>query len=240
MISERPAPPICLVAAWSAESSADGTAVELFRRIADAGLPSTWAVATANQVDSLRKVSGKSKPTIAALGPQGKDAEASDSWMRDVSGVVKSLRATGAAVPLVFVQASPSRGSHERSLHALGIRGLIASGMPTPGARPLPFGLWQLTPRVALPSVRRWTRLFMRAEQPLIDRADTAPTVAAIDVRRLAAAGSRGMREADRAIQQLAQAGRVGAAQAVTAAEMVEQLSSAAAARPQRSILRAA
>ena len=241
MTSEHLVPQICLVVKWSVNPAAEPVALELARRLAGDGIAATWAVASASQVEKLRKATAKAGQLSVALAAAPHGVDQSGNWVREITSSLNGLRASGANVATMQTAGQPPRGNYERAIHALGIRAIIVdAAAQTAGVRPLPFGLWQLTPRLAMPTVRRWTRLFSRSPRLLIDRTDATPALASIDAARLASAGSRATREVERTIQQLVQAKRLGTVAVVTAEEIAEQLASTNAARPQRSILRAA
>jgi hypothetical protein len=231
-----------IVVTWS--HSAESSAVrEVARRIVRLGIPTTWALQQASQIESLAgwgvsrrtldvALSAEVAETIAS--PQGDDAVA-----RELTRRVGLLRDAGSEVSVVQATATFATGVWPRLLRAMGVRGLVVSS-PVPAApHALPFGVWHYTPHAALPRPSGWFS-WIRRRPPLIASYIPGPAVITLDAARMAAPGSRPWQEGERALDDAAAAQSDGDVALTTLAELTARLSEANATRPQRSILRAA
>jgi hypothetical protein len=231
--AHRAVPSVSLVVSWP-ESVPGTCAGQLAQRLAQAKVSSTWAVEEPAQAASLQLDSRRTVNAEVALMVSGAAnvAEAIDR------GLDKFERA-GQEVVAVQVNRSISRGHIERRLCQSGVRAVIAA--PRPGkssiVRPLPFGVWEFGPHVTAPA-SRWLPVLGRKGSDLTSIESTA--VANIDMKKLAATSARGWSAVERLIDQAAEFSALGTTRIMTVAEVAAELSELTAARPQRSILRAA
>ena len=233
--SPRSTTPVCLVIRWPRSVAATSGPAQLLRRLVEDCLPATWCVETVEQAVTLdtaiHLVEG------ALLVPKVNAASASDA----VADGLHRFTAAGHDVATLCVDAELPRGQVERQLAQQGVRAIVTeSAASDSGAvRPLPFGVWQLTPQGTLPSRWSWFRRVGGVPQGFFSAA-AGPTIASIDLAAIGSPDSRGWREMEKAIDQAATASDQGQIQIATVADLTAELIRQSAPKPQRSILRAA
>jgi hypothetical protein len=244
MSVRRNLPLLALVVKWPAEVTNEMVIRQVIRRLVDAGLPATWSVEDAAQAESLHFWGAMQQGGDAALlveadaltSTRGHQAAA---WGRRVSNRLKQIRSVGVGAETMHAGAAVAKTLNPQSLSSAGISAVVAD-IAGPAVRPLPLGMWQFTPRITLPVERRWWQLFHRSVQLIQGEPSQLPTVATIDLSRLAAIGPRAWQACDVELASVADANKRGALAIGAVAEIAASLAEARAAKPQRSILRAA
>jgi len=233
--SARSATPVCLVIRWTRNLAASSGPAQLLRRLVEDHLPATWGVETIEQAESLDAAIHLVE--AALLIPKIKAVTASDA----IADGIHRFHTAGHEVATIYVDAELPRGQVERQLAQQGVQTIVTeSAASDSGAvRPLPFGVWQLAPQGTLPSHRRWFRRVGGVSQDFFSAA-AGPTIASIDLAAIGSPASRGWREMEKAIDQAATASDQGQIRIATVADLTAELARQSAAKPQRSILRAA
>jgi hypothetical protein len=236
MPAHRTAPSIALIVQWP-NSVAEPAAQHLARRLADCKLNATWAVEEPTQIAALRAANHTRRPIDLALLISGAGAvvEAIDRGLT-------RFRVAGEEIASVSVAAELPRGVAERRLRQAGVRAVVSPSIRSERSivTALPFGLWNLAPHIAAPAPRRWFGLFGRASGDILKLVGTTPALAAIDMARAGAPGSRGWTAIDRLIEEVAESSARGIVTITSIADIAAELSDSTATRPQRSILKMA
>lgn len=246
MRCDPPMPHVALVVKCGNTAAFEGVAQELVRRMVQRRLVATWAIEAPGQAKSLAAWTRTIGAYDLALLCQpeanpGRAKVASDGFSQSLGRRVSSFLAAGIEVRTIHLAAAEPRIDCHRALHAMGIRAVVVEGAKKfQAVRALPFGLWQFAPQIIVPAVNRWLRWLGRSSRKAIDGVQPGVNLASIDLARLDARGALGWREADRLLQQLEEARRQGALDVTTVTAVANQLAETSAARPQRSILRAA
>jgi hypothetical protein len=218
---------------------------EVSRRLVDCRVPATWSVDQATQVTALASWGVAQMGAEAALivsevkgaASSGAEQEAG----REMARRLDLLRSAGASVDLVQGGPELAAGHWPRTLRALGVHAVVVEGSADVGpARALPFGVWQFTPQATAPHVSRWTDWFRPRRRLMFAVRHGAPAVVTIDLARLGAAGSRPWRDMEATIAQARDLVAGGAIALLTMGQLTARFTTAHAAKPQRSILRAA
>jgi hypothetical protein len=148
--------------------------------------------------------------------------------------------ASGHDISGIEVTGNLPRGSFERQLCQAGVRAVICR--PRKGkssiARPLPFGIWEFTPHVALPVRRRW--LSFASTHRSLQGEHSQSALATIDLKRVATSETRAFQEIEQYIDCVAGLCAAGRMRNATIGELAAEYSQQAMGRPQRSILRVA
>ena len=249
MKSARVVPQLSLVVKWPHHAALAPMAQQLMKQLTEHRLAATWAIEQPAQAERLRAGQRRHDVDAALLvgaataALAAKPSESAD-FSYEIRCSLDELRGAGLEVSAVQIGRELARGVHERRLRELGVRAVIVDGMgqaPSAAApRALPFGMWQLSPRVSVPILTTWRRFFSRAQRVHLEPIDGAPMVASIDLGRIGSPTSRGWRAVERLIRQVADARQRNAVTVATVAEVTAGLAQGNAARPQRSILRAA
>jgi hypothetical protein len=124
----------------------------------------------------------------------------------------------------------------------MGVRCLVIAS-PVAGvatARVLPFGVWQLTPNAQVPRERRWFRWFGAGRAMLPAGTADSLGLVVVDLEKSASGDSRAWRDIKLAVDHAAEARNSGVIVPATVGQLARRLAAVNAARPQRSILRAA
>lgn len=243
MKTERSPQQAALVIKWP-QSVPAPPAREVAKRLLAAHVRTTWSVDQASQVEALASWGATREGADAALLVTAHSAPARDAAQgdatRELGRRLELLRAMG--LPVDVLQAGPElvAGAWPRTLRALGVHGVVVESVSQPGlVRALPFGVWQFTPQATAPRARSWFN-WLRPRRPLFATTQRGPLVIAVDLARAAALGPSGWREAEQAIEQAAETRERGVVALVTVGELAGRFAHSNAARPQRSILRAA
>lgn len=234
MSTSRTAPPVCLVIRWPQGLQPANGPAPLLRRLAEARFPATWAVENAEHANALNAVGVRVTETALLLS-RVTVATAVDA----IADGLHRFSSSGHEVATVYADAELPRGQVERQLAQFGVRTIVSGSASDAAPRPLPFGLWQVTPHATLPSQRRWLRRMGGVPQGFFSAA-AGPAIATVDLGMIGAPESRGWKEFERALGEATAAHDQGAIRAVTIAELTAELTRQSAVRPQRSILRAA
>jgi hypothetical protein len=232
MRPEQPTPQVAIVVKWPNTGANGPAARQLAGKLAERRLAATWAIAAPEQVESVSRWSSSPVRFEAALLAPARDVVAS----------LKSFATTSESLATVCLGTEPVRDQDFRTLCQLGVRTIVAEAahsVPS-GVQPLPFGLLQFTPALCTPTAGWLERWFGKMALNLPADIQSGKTLVAIDLLRLATVGGRGWRELDRVLHQLDEARRQGQIVSATITEVAAELGRKSAARPQRSILRAA
>ena len=124
------------------------------------GIPATWAVDQASQVETLASWGAARNDAEAALlvtpGREIESATGDEAASREFARRLELLRVGGLRVDIVQGGRELLAGHWPRTLRALGVHGVVVEGAARPAsARALPFGVWQFTPQATAPRVRR-------------------------------------------------------------------------------------
>ena len=226
------APTISILVRWVKSDSAS-LAEQFARTLSKAGIRATWAVAGPAQAQALRaKVGVKPGCEIAVfIDDSPVDAAA-------MSRRLQSFDAADQDVAAIEVASHLPRGSFERQLCQSGVRAIISRdrGGKAAMARPLPFGVWAFTPQIVLPARRGWLSFFSGRKRLLTPQENT-PSLAVIDLSRVVA---KHVHRMDEYVAEVAALAANGKARIASIGELTAEYSQQTAARPQRSILRAA
>ena len=232
-MSQAAAPSISIVVRW-APTTASSLAKQLAQNLAEAGIRSTWAVVEPAQAQSLLTESARRNVEVA-LSVEGFPADFGLIRQR-----IGDFAAHGHDIRGMEVSGTLPRGSFERQLCQAGVRAVICR--PRKGkssiARPLPFGVWEFTPHIALPVRRRWLS-FTSAHRSLQGE-HSQSAFAMIDLMRVATNEARALREIDQYLDCVAGLCAAGRMRMATIGDLAAEYSQQATGRPQRSILRAA
>lgn len=233
--SPRSATPVCLVIRWPRELAANYGPAQLLRRLVEDHLPVTWGVENVEQAGALE--SAIHLVECALLIPK----TSADTVNDVIADAIHRFDAVGREVATLCTGADLPRGQIERQLAQQGIRGIVAESAASAAdwARPLPFGVWQLTPQGTLPSQRKWFRRVGGVPQDFFATAAN-PAVMSVNLAAVGSPGGTGWRELEKTIDQAATASDQGVIQLTTVAELTAELTRQSAPKPQRSILRAA
>jgi hypothetical protein len=248
MKSAPAVPQLSLVVKWPHHAAVAPAAQLLIKLLAEKRISATWAIEQPAQAERLRAgLRGRAdaalliNPATAALAAKPGD---SADFTYEIHRSLDALRGADVDVSAVQIPRELTRGVHERRLRELGVRAVICgvagkgSGLGAP--RALPFGMWQLSPQVSVPVIASWRRFFGRKQRVQLTPVDGAPLVADIDLARVGSPASRSWQAVDRLLREAVEFGQRGVVAVVSVAELAAGLSQASAARPQRSILRAA
>jgi hypothetical protein len=244
MSVRRNLPQFALVVKWPAAVTNEMVIRQVIRRLVDARLPATWSVEDAAQAESLHfwgamRVGGDAALLVDADALTTARGQQAVQWNRRVSNRLKQIRSVGLGAETLHVGAAVAKALNPQSLGGAGIRAVVADVAP-PLVRPLPLGMWQFAPNVALPVQRRWWQLFRRSVTLIPEESSPSPAMASIDVSRLAPLGPRAWHSCDAELARVVEAQKRGALVVCTVAEIAAILAEAHAVKPQRSILRAA
>jgi hypothetical protein len=244
MSVRRSLPQLALVVKWPAAVTNEMVIRQVIRRLVDARLPATWSVEDAAQAESLHfwgamRVGGDAALLVEADAIPAARGQHAAQWSRRVVNRFKQIRSVGVAAETLHVGAAVAKSLHPQSLGGAAISAVVAD-VTDPAVRPLPLGMWQFTPRTALPVERRWWQLFRRSAGLIPGDLSQSPAVASIDLSRLAAMGPRAWHTCDAELASVAEAQKRGALAVQTVAEIAAALAIAHAVKPQRSILRSA
>ncbi len=241
-----PAPLASLVVKWPRALAGTDIVQNVARRLGEARIAATWSLEEPGQAAALASMGvlrrGGDVALVVADAVLTLEGVASPKWTDEIGGRLEEIRAEGIVADTLHTGLDMARSSCQRTLRVMGIRAIVteAASAAASAARPLPFGIWQLAPRLAVPAVRRWMTWF-RNRRRLTTEGDQAPTALAIlDLARLASTGVRGGREFEALVAELVDLRARGAASVACVGEVAEHLSEVNAPRPQRSILRAA
>jgi hypothetical protein len=237
-----PARPAAIVITWS-HNAAPAAVREVVRRIVGLGIPTTWALQQASQVESLAGWGLSRQRLDVALAAEVLESNgartADDGVVRELARQLGLLRDHGSEVSTIQATPALATGVWPRLLRGLGVHGLMVASHGPAAPHALPFGVWHFAPHAALPRQRRWLS-WLRRRPALIASHVRGPAVIAVDLARMAAPGSRGWREAEQALDEAAAAHHEETIALATLSTLTARLSEASAPRPQRSILRAA
>lgn len=233
--SIRSATPVCLVICWPRSVASSAGPAQLLRRLVEDHLPATWGIETAEQAEAL---AAPQRFVEAALLARKTKASPPGEVIADG---LQRLAAAGLDVATLCLDAELPRGQIERQLAQQGVRGMVTESAASDSAsvRQLPFGIWQLTPQGHLPSRRRWFRQVGGISTDFFSAA-AGPTIATINLAAVGLTSSNSWRELEKAIDQAATASDRGQIRIATVADLTAELTLQSAAKPQRSILRAA
>ncbi len=215
---------------------------EMSRRLVDQRIPATWSVDQISQIEALASWGAVRSGADAALLLDAPTSESQDERTagHELARRLVLLRSTGMSVEIIQARPDMVGGSWPRTLRAQGVLGVVVgAGRDTMPARALPFGVWQFTPHATVPRMARWTDM-LRRRPPLLAAASKSPALVNIDLAQAGMPESQPWRQAELAIDQIIQAANDGLAKLETLGQITSRLSQANAARPQRSILRAA
>src|SRR5262245_12192071 len=160
MKPSRTAPQAAIVIKWP-QTAAAGVARLAAKSLAAGGLPATWAIDQASQLESLRSWGALPRHADAAmLACCGilADAAASEIAVREMGRRLDLLRDKGLGVDVVHAGAKGVGEHWPRALRALGLHGIVVDGNDELAApRALPFGVWRFSPHTTIPRRRSWT-----------------------------------------------------------------------------------
>ena len=244
MSVRRSLPQLALVVKWPAAVTNEMVVRQVIRRLVDARLPATWSVEDAAQAESLHfwgamRVGGDAALLVEADALTAARGQLAAQWSRRVTNRLKQIRSVGVGAETLHVGAAVAKTLNPQSLGGAGISAVVAD-IAGPAVRPLPLGMWQFAPGVALPVQRRWWQIFGRPVRLIPGAASQSPAVACIDISHLAATGPRAWHSCDAELARVAEAQKRGALDVCAVAEIAAALAEAHAVKPQRSILRAA
>jgi hypothetical protein len=238
----RAARPTAIVITWSSNAASPAVR-EVARRVDRLGIPATWALQQASQIDLLADWGLPRRGLDVALLVEPATSDAArpgdDAVARELARRLDLMRDRGLEVSVVQATPALATGAWPRLLRALGVRGLVVASQAPAAPHALPFGVWHYAPHAAVPRPRRWFS-WIRRRSPLIAAHIPGPAIIALDAERMAAPGSRAWLEGENALDHAAAAQSEGVVALATLAEMTARLSEASMPRPQRSILRAA
>ena len=248
MSDTSPRAQLSLVIKWPHDVPPAPIPRDLLRRLAENRLPATWAIEHPAQLSSLRAVAVQSQLIETAVLACERpvlikcESKTAADWSAAVARQIDGIRAAGADVATIQLGPAGTDRHSERRLHALGVRAVItdATGGSAPAFKPLPFGLWQFTPKFIVPQAKSWAQLLGLTRRVDLARHQGLPALASIDLARIAAGGSRRWREVETLVAQATSGRAEHKLEIVTVAEAADRLADHHAARPQRSILRAA
>lgn len=232
MRREQPTPQVALVVKWPDAGAIEPLAQQLAKQLADRRLAATWAIAEPRQVEAVaRWSSAPIRFEAAMLAPA-----------RNVVESLKCFAAAGESLATVCPGSEPIRSQEFRTLCQMGVRTIVSEvANCLPGAvQSLPFGLLQFTPVLCTPTAGWLQRWFGKTALDLPGDLQSGKALVVVDLARMAATGGRGWRELDRVLHQIDEARRLGQIASATMADVAAEIGRASAARPQRSILRAA
>ncbi len=239
-----PAPLVSLVVKWPRALGHDDMVERVARRLGEARVGVTWSLDDPAQAVALVSRGARRRGDDAALtvadAVLALEGVSSPRWTDEIGGRLNDLRAAGLTVETLHAGLDMARSSCQRTLRILGVRAIVteaASAAPS-AARPLPFGIWQFAPRLAVPAARSWTRWLRR--RPGLASEHSQASVAVIDLVRLASTAMRGSRELESLLAEVMDLRARGGAEVVCVSEIAGRLAEQNAPRPQRSILRAA
>jgi hypothetical protein len=232
MRREQPIPQLALVVKWPQISAIDPLAHQLGRQLVERRLHATWAVAEPRQTETIAGWTNmQGRCEFALLAPA-----------RNVVEALKQFAEASEPLATVCTGTEPVRSQEFRTLCQLGVRTIVAeTAKGLPGVvQSLPFGLLQFTPTLNAPTVGWIERWFGKSALELPGDLHSGKALVVVDLARLASTGGRGWRELDRVMHQIEDARRQGHVTSATMADLAAEMGRATAARPQRSILRAA
>ena len=205
------------------------------------GLSATWIVDQPQDAHCLG--GGQLASTTQELALTA-DARSPQRLRSELTNRQAAIQATsGQTVTVVWGDPEQLR-ARTALLDDLGITTVLASLSPATSEkplRPLPSGLWQMTPTLSIPQPRRrWALLPFRGRgsKHLVAKATSGqPLVISIEVGLLSA---RDLKNCVVLFEEIATANRQRLLSVVTASELVAQFATRHEVKPQRSILRRA
>lgn len=241
-----PAPLVAIVVKWPRAVARIDVIERVARRLSEARLGATWSVEHPSQAAILASWNALRHGGDVALSVADAvltlEGVASPRWTEEIGGRLQEIRAVGATVETLHAGLDMSRSSCQRTLRLMGVRAIVteaASAVPS-AVRPLPFGIWQLAPRVTAPARRGWTNWLGRRRHLAIACEQVQAAVAMLDLSRVASGGERAWRELDAVVAEVVDVRARGVAAVVCVGELAGRLADQNVPRPQRSILRAA
>jgi len=222
-----------------------GVVQRLAERLGEARLGATWTVEAPAQAATLVSWNALRHGGDLALSVADAvltlEGVASPRWTEEISGRLNYLRAQGGAVETLHTGLDMARSSCQRALQLMGVRAIVteaASAVPAV-VRPLPFGLWQLAPRLVAPAHSRWAAWLGRRRVALASEPrETA--VAVLDLSRVTPGDQRRWAEVESVVAEAIDLRARGAIRVECIGQIARHLANQHAPRPQRSILRAA
>jgi hypothetical protein len=208
----------------------------------------TWAVADASQTrllgDSLTS-STISEIALTVNNTWG-GAEVSHSrFGNELSSRLAGLtKATGARPTLVVGDLGALR-TRMTTLSEQGIRAICSStsqATDTTNSRPLPCGLWQMSPSVRWPKRRlsRWLPSRSTSLKDLTTSAAEGAILVSVESAELERVSARGLQSFEKLLREVSWSASRSQMQIATLSEIVADLASSREVKPQRSILRTA
>jgi hypothetical protein len=212
-------------------------ASRLARQLAEGGFSATWSIEDAAQFRAIESWSKpRITPDVALLAKDAVGGAPAENFAARLEGHF----AAGMNVRSMHIPGSAARTMNHRALFAAGIRSIVVDQPVTGGARALPFGLRQFSPRLVVPRGGWFAGWFGGGPRQFIAAATGGMLLAGIDLVRLRSKAARGWRAVEQIIRELDDARAEGVIGVATLSEAVRQLAESSAVRPQRSILRAA
>ena len=208
----------------------------------------TWAIGDASTAQILREQTDASEAHQVALNMQALNAGSKSSsrgFTQQISQELARLAAVMGQTPSVVLGNSARLRSRLVLLSQLGIETILSDSSDKASrgrSRPLPCGMWQLTPCMQLPHTRILDRLTRRGPsvREMIASAVDATTLVRINANEFEKLSARSMQTFEKLLREVSWAASRGQIEQSPLAEIVGNLRQRRQMKPQRSIMRVA
>ncbi len=225
----------------------------LVQLIGDHHFPVTWAVDSAKHLPWVAPLqNGSDKQDIAMIvADSWASPEGSQNAFRDqLSRRLEAFQREGITPTAVLIRSTCNARSRLGPLAQHGLATVLADASHgrarrnrhDVAPRPIPWGLWELSTNVNLPTRNRWLRFAFSMRLPKSGRTSTASSGmhGMIHAQQIAAQGRGAMQQVRQFLHKVAWARSARNLDVVTAADWTATAAENSTVRPQRSILRIA